>query len=159
MTSTSPAARPSTVDVPDVGCTRPRHMRRVVVLPAPFGPRKPYTSPLRTLMLTESTASRSPYFLLRSCVSRTSSFMTSTVVADGVPVVRHRAAAAYAGLRTPDTQPPLRRPRRVDLGSVRDRDPGVAARELVGARAPGGDARRHAGAATRGRRAVGRRSR
>src|SRR5262245_19584984 len=36
-------------------------MRMVVVLPAPFGPRKPTTSPLATLKETSRTASTSPY--------------------------------------------------------------------------------------------------
>ena len=36
-----PAASPSTVAVPEVGRTSPSSMRSVVVLPAPFGPRKP----------------------------------------------------------------------------------------------------------------------
>jgi hypothetical protein len=36
-----PAGSPSTVAVPDVGRTSPSNIRRVVVLPAPFGPRKP----------------------------------------------------------------------------------------------------------------------
>src|SRR3954471_19124907 len=158
MTSTSPAARPSTVDVPDVGCTRPRHMRRVVVLPAPFGPRNPYTSPLWTVMLTESTARRSPYFLVRWLVSRTSSFMCSRLVAHRAPVVRQRAAPAYAGLRTADTRPPLRRHRSPHLWSIRDRDQRLAARPLVGARAAGADRRRDAGPPARVDQPVGRHS-
>ena len=56
----SPGGSPSTVAAPAVGRTRPSSIRSVVVLPAPFGPRKPYTSPRRTVRLTASTASRSP---------------------------------------------------------------------------------------------------
>ena len=41
---------------PDVGRTRPSSIRNVVVLPAPFGPRKPYTSPRRTRSSRSSTA-------------------------------------------------------------------------------------------------------
>ena len=37
--------RPSIVALPLVGLTRPSSIRRVVVLPAPFGPRKPVTAP------------------------------------------------------------------------------------------------------------------
>src|ERR1700748_1352930 len=38
-------------------------MRRVVVLPAPFGPRKPVTVPARTSKLSPSTAVTGPYRL------------------------------------------------------------------------------------------------
>ena len=48
-------------------------MRRVVVLPAPFGPRKPKISPAPTLRSTPRTASTSDFRDLnvrrRSCVS------------------------------------------------------------------------------------------
>ncbi len=45
-----------TVVVPAVARTRPRMIRSVVVLPAPFGPRKPVIVPSRTLKLRSSTA-------------------------------------------------------------------------------------------------------
>ena len=41
----SASGRPLTVARPDVGASRPRIMRIVVDLPAPFGPRKPVTMP------------------------------------------------------------------------------------------------------------------
>ena len=41
---------------PRVGVIRPSAMRSVVVLPAPLGPRKPYTSPVRTFRSMWSTA-------------------------------------------------------------------------------------------------------
>src|SRR5262249_37924555 len=44
-------------------------MRMVVVLPAPFGPMKPYTSPGSSRSVSRSRAYRSPYFLVRSRVS------------------------------------------------------------------------------------------
>ena len=44
--------RPPTSAVPDVGASRPRMTRIVVVLPAPFGPRKPVTCPGRTAKLS-----------------------------------------------------------------------------------------------------------
>ena len=50
---------------PDVGLSRPHNMRIVVDLPAPFGPRKPKTSPLRTSRLMRSTATKSPNRLTR----------------------------------------------------------------------------------------------
>src|SRR4029077_16122248 len=47
---------PLIVELPDVGFTRPSSIRSVVVLPAPFGPRKPVTEPGSTLKLKWSTA-------------------------------------------------------------------------------------------------------
>ena len=41
---------------PDVGRASPVNMRMVVVLPAPFGPRKPKTSPSRTAKSMPATA-------------------------------------------------------------------------------------------------------
>src|SRR5713226_8569829 len=66
----APGWCPATTAVPEVGLIRPTSMRRVVVFPAPLGPRKPYTSPRRTLMSTESTArTPPPYRLVRPWVS------------------------------------------------------------------------------------------
>jgi hypothetical protein len=48
--------RPATVTVPLVGRSRPRIIRMVVDLPAPFGPRKPVTTPGRMVNDNESTA-------------------------------------------------------------------------------------------------------
>src|SRR5947207_14158891 len=50
---------------PEVGLSRPAMIRIVVVLPAPFGPRKPWISPGATSRLTPSTAVKAPYFLTR----------------------------------------------------------------------------------------------
>ena len=47
---------PQMLAVPLVGVMKPASMRMVVVLPAPFGPRKPSTSPGWTSKLTSSTA-------------------------------------------------------------------------------------------------------
>jgi hypothetical protein len=44
-------------------------MRIVVDLPAPFGPRKPVTMPGRTVNESSSTASVSPYRLVREVTS------------------------------------------------------------------------------------------
>src|SRR4051812_22150414 len=46
--------------VPAVGIMKPANIRMVVDLPAPFGPRKPSTSPRATLKLTRSTAVKLP---------------------------------------------------------------------------------------------------
>ena len=46
-------------------------IRMVVVLPAPFGPRSPKTSPLFTEKLTDFTAARAPKYFVRLRVSIT----------------------------------------------------------------------------------------
>src|SRR6185503_21058981 len=56
---------PSTSIVPPLGWIRPSAIRIVVVLPAPFGPRKPNSSPRSTVRSRPSTAASSPYRLLR----------------------------------------------------------------------------------------------
>src|SRR4030065_206952 len=58
----SPAPAPS----PPVGESRPHSMRIVVDFPAPFGPRKPKTSPFRTSKLTRLTAMNAPNRFTRS---------------------------------------------------------------------------------------------
>src|SRR5215211_817177 len=52
------------VAVPASGATSPRSIRRVVVLPAPLGPRKPATVPSSMAKSSRSTASTSPKRLL-----------------------------------------------------------------------------------------------
>src|ERR1022692_3668972 len=54
------------VALPPVGGARPSSMRRAVVFPAPFGPRKPTTRPDSTSKLTWSTATSPPKRLVRS---------------------------------------------------------------------------------------------
>ncbi len=51
---------PSTTIWPEVGGIRPSTMRSVVVLPAPFGPRKPKMQPGSTAKERSRTASNSP---------------------------------------------------------------------------------------------------
>lgn len=48
--------RPSIATAPDVGAISPPSIRSMVVLPAPFGPRSPKTSPPWTENVTLSTA-------------------------------------------------------------------------------------------------------
>src|SRR5262245_50185906 len=57
---------PSISTRPAVGLSSPAIIRMVVVLPAPFGPRKPWISPGSTSRLTPSTAVKRPYFLTSS---------------------------------------------------------------------------------------------
>ena len=51
---------PATVAVPDVGSSSVVSMRTAVDLPAPFGPRKPYISPVEIARSISSTAHTSP---------------------------------------------------------------------------------------------------
>src|SRR5258705_8748378 len=74
---------PSMTTRPAVGLSSPAMMRMVVVLPAPFGPRKPWISPLGTSKLTPSTAVNDPYFLTRP----------STWIMDLLPPRRRPTAA------------------------------------------------------------------
>ena len=46
--------------LPPSGWSRPVSSRMVVVLPAPFGPRKPYTTPVGTDRFSPSSAMRLP---------------------------------------------------------------------------------------------------
>src|SRR6185437_14397418 len=52
------------VAVPLVGETSPRSIRRVVVLPAPFGPRNPVTRPGWTVKSNPRTAATEPKVLV-----------------------------------------------------------------------------------------------
>ena len=56
----SKTSKPATLAVPAVGDRKQVSIFMVVDLPAPFGPRKPSTSPLRTLNVTLSTARAGP---------------------------------------------------------------------------------------------------
>ena len=56
---------PSTRAEPPSGASSVASIRIVVVLPAPFGPRTPYTEPLRTDRSTPSTACVSPNDFVR----------------------------------------------------------------------------------------------
>ena len=53
------------VAAPEVAFTSPSSMRRVVVLPAPLGPRKPVTRPGTTVNETSWTATTEPNLLVR----------------------------------------------------------------------------------------------
>src|SRR6202007_1807494 len=58
-------AWPPMLILPEVGGMKPVTMRMVVDLPAPFGPRKPSTSPRSTLKEMSSTARFAPKALTR----------------------------------------------------------------------------------------------
>ena len=79
-------SRPSTRTSPEVGSDSPARMRMVVVLPAPFGPRKPKISPRRTWSEMPSTAVKSPYFFVRSWIAiMESDVITSAEEREGSP--------------------------------------------------------------------------
>src|SRR5437764_387676 len=61
---------PATIAVPELGAISVASVRTVVVLPAPFGPRKPKTSPWPTLNDRSSKARRSPNRFERWSTSR-----------------------------------------------------------------------------------------
>ena len=65
-TSAAPGARPKTLAAPSCTCRLPRRRLMAVVLPAPFGPSTPSTSPRRTSRSRSSNASTGPY----RCVTR-----------------------------------------------------------------------------------------
>ncbi len=60
----SHGTNPSTRALPDVGLSRPDSIFKTVVLPAPFGPRKPTSSPSSMEKLTSSAARVSSYWRL-----------------------------------------------------------------------------------------------
>jgi hypothetical protein len=70
---------PPKVADPEVGATSPSSILRVVVLPAPFGPRNPVTRPGSTAKLRSDTAATGPKDF--------DSFETSIVVLVGIEQV------------------------------------------------------------------------
>src|SRR3977135_2550977 len=58
--SRAPIARPSSHPSPELGLRRPRSSLTDVVLPAPFGPRNPKTSPRGTVIVSPASATVRP---------------------------------------------------------------------------------------------------
>src|SRR3954453_9831840 len=77
-------SKPATRAVPPVGCSRVQRILMVVDLPAPFGPRKPNSSPVRTARSMPRTASTSSNRLTRPLAS-TASGRSRTASPGGVP--------------------------------------------------------------------------
>src|SRR5512136_2476500 len=65
----SKTSNPATRAVPEVAGRKPASSRMVVVLPAPFGPRSPTTSPRGMEKVRSSTAARSRKRLVRPLTS------------------------------------------------------------------------------------------
>src|SRR3569832_1642686 len=62
-------SRPRQVPEPESGVSSPQIIRKVVVLPEPFGPRKPVMRPSSTLMVRSLTTRLSPKLLFRPSTS------------------------------------------------------------------------------------------
>src|SRR5512137_317623 len=80
-----PEARPPTVSVPAVMGETQWIMRTVVVLPAPFGPRKPKHSPSWISKSMPATATKSPYFFVSpEALTRTAMTAASHPLEEGL---------------------------------------------------------------------------
>src|SRR2546425_11719873 len=106
--SGSPGRCSATTADPEVGRIRPSNMRRVVVLPAPLGPRNPKTSPRCTSRSRASTAVIDwPYRFVRPLVVMTFPFaigisFTNDLCRHGTgetAASRHLCARSLAPLR------------------------------------------------------------
>src|SRR6266852_4789228 len=80
---------PQTIAVPAVGARKPVIIFIVVDLPAPFGPRKPSTSPRGTVKEMSSTALSAPKYLARCRISS---------IARCPPIARFRITHGHARL-------------------------------------------------------------
>ncbi|CAM5252236.1 hypothetical protein SALBM311S_00680 [Streptomyces alboniger] len=89
-------AWPKTRISPASGLIRPISMRRVVVLPAPFGPRRPRTCPFSTRKVRSRTAYRSADFAYRLLRSVIWSGTSASAGSGAGAVVRRRAVRSRA---------------------------------------------------------------
>src|SRR5262245_61142316 len=151
------------VAVPEVGSTRLSSMRRVVVFPAPLGPRKPVTRPGSTTNDRLSTALTPRYSLVSpdTTIRPPGSFPAGTGFPpngrsgnlDGAPSIRVDVAPPrwrdISHARPPSTtaasrmiitplQPRPRWPHHGDLRRCRSRDGSQAPGGIAGYRAPRG---------------------
>src|SRR5579859_4211688 len=102
--SDSPAGRPNSRASPLVGRTRPRRILIVVVLPAPFGPRKAKTSPGWTVRSSPWSAILRPYSLRRPTVSMAGVSGSPQAVGDALEVggLERPGAAVQVPIGVPD---------------------------------------------------------
>src|SRR4051794_19401584 len=112
FTGSAITSTPLTRTSPEVGSDRPAITRIVVVLPAPFGPRKPKISPGATERLRSSTATKSLYFFVR-CWMSIIGLRGYAVAGLRGPTRRDRATAQP---RNHSTQVIIRKPS--DVGAV-----------------------------------------
>src|SRR5512142_872588 len=92
---------PKTSTSPAVGRVRPMSTRRVVVLPAPFGPSMPTTCPRPTVKSTRSTATNPSAYSLRSL--RTTSGVPAYPSSTELSVRRRRPRATSSTPASPRT--------------------------------------------------------
>ena len=88
---------PLTSALPDVGRSSPRIMRIVVDLPAPLGPRKPVTTPGRTVNDRSSTATLSPNLLVSERASITTGLPSGVAICPCNDLPTSEAAGMSAG--------------------------------------------------------------
>src|SRR5262245_52540993 len=101
---------------PSLGKTPARHSKSVV-LPAPFGPIKPRTSPRRTLKLTFCSTARAPNFFERPLtVNR---FIMGRIVSTASG--SERRSRAHGADSKDEPRLHLEHPRRVDVCERRER--------------------------------------
>src|SRR5215813_11636065 len=132
-TPTGSASRsaPATVAVPAVGRSSVVSIRRVVVLPAPLGPRKPTISPSATLRSTLRTAST-----VRLRVRKVRASPSASMIVMSCPASSRRLIAVRPGRGRSVRAPPARVPparvlaARAMPAGARRRSPGPAGEAL-----------------------------
>ena len=151
-------SRPRTSIEPASGWWRPSIISIVVVLPAPFGPRRPKISPVATSKLTPSTALTAPYALRTSPTRMTASpaagcgaWASASTAFMGPPdCVGSRAARCPC---RPSGFVPFRRERARRRPSANDGRSASSARSASCLPEPLGHGLQHAAEEDRGRRA------
>src|SRR6185437_16356578 len=127
------------VTEPAVGASRPRISRIVVVLPAPFGPRKPVIFPGATSNDRSSTAVVAPYLLVRlraSIMLGLPLSIAETKSTGSLPPPRRRrlqfAPLKASQARKQDRDQPDQRPRQIRPGRRRAGEERVPAALALG---------------------------
>src|SRR5687768_11562229 len=127
-----PSGAPSSEALPLVGSTSPSSIFTDVVLPAPFGPRNPNTSPRGMCSESSETATFEPNSLRRPCVS----MAVSVIRRRSLHRLRHLEEHFGAQVARKHEHPVARRPEQMRLarhvaipfmhGVRLDHEPGVA---------------------------------
>src|SRR3982751_942077 len=95
----STTSKPPTVTLPELGGMKPVTMRMVVDLPAPFGPRKPSTSPRSTLNEMPSTARFRPKAFTRFSILIIGRLQCGARFSHKPKEQNHAAIETFAGAR------------------------------------------------------------
>src|SRR5580704_8651684 len=101
---------PQTIAVPASGARNPVAIFIVVDLPAPFGPRKPSTSPRETVNETSSTATKAP-----NCLQRLRISSIATLARRGRQDQRHDSKRRLTAIPRPPSRPGVAMIRRIHL--------------------------------------------